>query len=158
MRDLPSQCYCGNSLSFTTCCQPFLQNLAQPSNAEALMRSRFSAYVLEDFDYILKTYGKEQRKDLTSLTLQKSAEGTQWLSLDVIQHVANDYTAQVEFKAYYKVDKLFYVMHELSDFELEDNQWYYTTGTMLEGTGEIKPQRNDPCPCGSRKKFKKCCS
>jgi SEC-C motif-containing protein len=63
----------------------------------------------------------------------------------------------VELKAYYQIDNQYYVMHELSDFELVDNQWFYTSGTMLDGTGEVKPQRNTPCPCGSGKKFKKCC-
>ncbi len=121
------------------------------------MRSRFSAYVVENYHYILNTYGSVQRAQLSVQEIQQDAQQSKWLGLEVIRHTSGPSNAQVEFKAFYKVDTKFYAMHELSDFEQTNNQWFYTTGKMLAGTGEVKPQRNDPCLCKSGKKFKKCC-
>lgn len=150
-------CYCKSTASFTTCCQPYILNTTSAPTAEALMRSRFSAYVMGDYAYILRTYGQAQRQTLSLNILKESSENTQWLSLEVIQHKPQGDAAQVEFKAYYQVDSLYYVMHEMSDFEKVDGQWFYTTGTMLKGTGEHKPERNSVCLCGSGRKFKRCC-
>ncbi len=150
-------CLCFSELPFEKCCQPILKGEQKAANAKILMRSRFTAYVLKDYSYIFNTYAEAQRLQLSVKVLSQSAQSTDWLSLQIINHRAELTSAQVEFKAYYKVDSCFYVMHELSEFILENNSWRYTTGKMLESSGEIKPERNSQCLCGSGKKFKKCC-
>ncbi|MAJ68758.1 MAG: hypothetical protein CL584_03865 [Alteromonadaceae bacterium] len=126
------------------------------------MRSRFSAYCLSNWAYILKTYAKQQRDSLTEQALEENASGTKWLALSVVisssdaQHISTT-TDQVEFKAYYAVNHKPYLMHETSDFVMEDNEWRYTTGIMHNDSGLLKTGRNDPCFCDSGKKFKQCC-
>jgi SEC-C motif-containing protein len=150
-------CFCGNDFTFEQCCQPIISDKIDPQNSEQLMRSRFTAYVIEDYQYIRQTYASAQRSKLTVNGIAYSAQDTQWLSLQVLAHHSQENTAQVEFKAFYQVDKHYYVMHELSDFVREDDKWYYTTGVMQKGSGEFSPERNSQCLCGSGKKFKKCC-
>ena len=122
------------------------------------MRSRFSAYCIEDYHYILATYGKVQRSRLSLAELQESSKDSQWLGLSVVDSRSlTDTTASVEFIATYIHNKAVYQMHEVSMFELQDNQWRYTTGEIQQNTGKIKLSRNAPCPCHSGKKFKQCC-
>jgi SEC-C motif-containing protein len=126
-------------------------------NAEALMRSRFTAYVLKNYQYILDTYSSAKRTHITISELSDSAQDTQWLSLQVLTHHCQTHTAQVEFKAFYQVHHTYYVMHELSGFIFESGKWLYNHGTMQKGSGEFSPERNSQCLCRSGKKFKKCC-
>ena len=156
----PSQsnlCYCGSQLSLADCCQPLLNGEKTASSAEALMRSRFSAYASGNFPYILATYGPEQRIAHSLEELAKDSQHTRWLKLDVHQSSQNGCNGQVEFSAYYQFDGQFYRMHESSQFVYQDGQWYYTTGKVHKDSGAYQLQRNDHCLCGSGKKFKKCC-
>lgn len=150
-------CFCGNEFTFEQCCQPIISGEADARNAELLMRSRFSAYVIKDYQYILQTYASAQRAKLTDNLLADSACNTQWLSLQVLAHRSQKNIAQVEFKAFYQIDERYYVMHELSDFIFDAGKWLYTNGVMQKGSGEFLPERNTQCLCGSGKKFKKCC-
>lgn len=153
-----SSCYCCSGKLFANCCEPYLLNNKQAPDAQALMRSRFSAYCTSNYDYILATYGAEQRKKLTCEALKGSAGESRWLALDVIDFNAiSNQTANVEFIATYADSGNLYRMHELSNFELQDGTWRYTTGQMKEHTGKLKMGRNDPCFCKSGKKFKQCC-
>ncbi|MDU0355302.1 YchJ family protein [Paraglaciecola aquimarina] len=152
-----TNCYCQSGSSFVSCCQPYILGKQNPTTAEQLMRSRYSAYAIGNYTYILQTYGKKQRDAISVDELAKSSINTKWLALQVVQYLTKDTTAQVEFKAYYQVDSVYYLMHELSNFERVDNRWFYTTGNILKGSGQYKQERNDICLCGSGRKFKKCC-
>ena len=150
-------CFCGNKLTFEQCCQPIIDGKKDARNAEELMRSRFTAYEVKNYEYILHTYTSAKRTKLTASELSDSAQDTQWLSLKVIAHHTKKHTAQVEFKAYYKVYNTYYVMHELSGFIFESGKWLYSHGVMQKGSGVFSPERNSQCLCRSGKKFKKCC-
>ena len=121
------------------------------------MRSRFSAYVIQDYQYILQSYASKQRANLTINDLRDNAQDTNWLSLNVLDSHSKEFTAQVEFKAFYQIDTQFYVLHEISDFILENNKWYYQQGVIQKDSGLYSLKRNDPCLCNSGKKYKKCC-
>ncbi|NCP63039.1 MAG: YchJ family protein [Paraglaciecola sp.] len=157
MSDSAKICYCGSGRTFDECCRVYLENKKSPPNAEALMRSRFSAYATENFAYILATYAPLQRSALTIDSLAQNAAQTRWLKLVVHQHLSKGHHAQVEFSAYYQVDGSFYCMHETSDFILQANKWYYSEGLIHRDSGQVVMQRNDPCLCQSGKKYKKCC-
>lgn len=155
--DTFKNCFCGNELPYQQCCQSIIDGKVVAKNAESLMRSRFTAYVIKNYQYILQTYASQQRAKLTVKGLARSAQGIHWLSLHVLNHQAQEKKSQVEFKSYYQIEKSFYVMHELSDFILEAGKWFYTRGEMQKSSGEIIPERNSQCLCNSGKKFKKCC-
>jgi SEC-C motif-containing protein len=150
-------CFCGNETTFEQCCQPIIAGKLDAKDSEALMRSRFTAYVINDYQYILHTYASAQRTHLTIKQLSESAQDTQWLSLQVLNHQTQERTARVEFKAFYQVESTYYVMHELSNFVLEAGKWFYTSGLVQKDSGKFTPERNSQCLCGSGKKFKKCC-
>ncbi len=116
------------------------------------MRSRYSAYVLQRADYLLQTWHPSTRP----ASLDLAAENVVWLKLEIIetkQGSAKDDEGLVEFVAHSQGGQL----HERSRFRKESSYWYYLDGALLPPVATVKPGRNDPCPCGSGKKFKKCC-
>lgn len=108
-----------------------------------LMISRYEAFKSSNWDYLADTSLHQSIADL------QGAEHIEWLKLDVL----NAYDNIVEFKAYYKENGMLHLLHEKSRFLLEDGVWKYDDGELFN----TKIQRNEPCPCGSGKKFKKCC-
>ncbi len=110
---------------------------------EQLMRNRYEAFVNKDGDYLNNTTTQTTFYDKTHYL------NTEWLKLDVIS--AKDNT--VEFKAYYREDGVIHLLHEKSNFIEVDGMWKYDNGELFNS----KIGRNESCPCGSSKKFKKCC-
>jgi SEC-C motif-containing protein len=143
-------CYCKSQKPFQECCEPFLTHAKKPSKPEELMRSRYSAYVLGDGEYIVNTAVAEQRYEDDILLIKEYALSVDWLGLEIV-HAMNN---QVEFKAYYRDGEGIKVQHEKSNFVQMDGMWLYKDGTIYK----TKIERNMPCPCGSGKKYKKCCN
>ncbi len=146
-------CPCSSDLDYQHCCGPFIDGQALPEHAEQLMRSRYSAYVLGKTDYLVQTWHPDYRP--TELKLDQAL---QWIGLQIMQTEETADTATVEFEArllaHGKVDAL----HEMSRFVREAGRWLYTDGEMLPASfAAWKPGRNENCPCGSGRKFKRCC-
>lgn len=153
-----SRCHCCSGKQYAECCEPVINGKLAAKSAEELMRSRFTAYCIRDYQYIFETYGSLQRSKLSTTSLADSAENTRWIGLEVVKYKSlTSLTATVEFIATYAEGKTLFQMHELSDFERQDGVWRYTSGVMKDKTGKIKLSRNAPCPCQSGKKFKQCC-
>nr|WP_081586804.1 YchJ family metal-binding protein [Alloalcanivorax dieselolei] len=145
-----SPCPCQSGLEYSRCCQPFHQGEPAPT-PEALMRSRYSAFVLNDTAYAKASWHPATRP--ASLTLD---DGEQWCALRVLGSGVQGDQGWVHFHAVAREADGFVVLEERSRFVAESGRWFY-----LNGEHEIrplKPGRNDPCPCGSGKKFKKCCA
>lgn len=120
-------CYCGNILPYQNCCMPYHLNVEVAPTAEALMRSRYSAFVVADADYLHQTTHMSKRKGNSKEAYLKSAKDTKWLKLEII---SSDFDT-VEFKAFYLNKKLQpEVLHEKSNFKLEDGKWYYVDGVF----------------------------
>ncbi|PWQ93719.1 YchJ family protein [Leucothrix arctica] len=120
-------CYCQSNKSFFDCCEPYLRGEAAPT-AEALMRSRYSAYVLDKGNYLYKSWSQSTRPSKKSL---KQGEPMQWQSLEIINTEAGgalDTEGVVEFKASYLVDEKTETLHEVSRFIKENNRWVYLDG------------------------------
>jgi SEC-C motif-containing protein len=154
--EIQMHCYCCSNLLFSDCCEPIIKNTSA-EKPEQLMRSRFSAYAIKNYAYVLATYAPTQRQQLSVKALSDSADSTIWRKLDVLASASTDKIGSVEFIATYTVGGEYFAMHELSHFIKQDNKWYYTTGVMQDKSGKLTPSRNDHCPCGSGKKYKKCC-
>jgi SEC-C motif-containing protein len=122
------------------------------TNAEQLMRSRYSAFCVGDINYLLTTLHPSYRTDSDEAALQHTIQQTNWLGLKIIQHKSDIEIATVEFIAFYTAQP-FEQLHELSRFKKEAGQWLYTDGDMLSA---VKLHRNDICFCNSAKKYKKC--
>ena len=124
-----------------------------PENAQQLMRSRYSAYVLHDHDYLRQTWHIDHRPQ--DLVLD---DAISWIGMQIIDFQQRDDQATVEFEARLLVAGKVDAMHENSRFEQQQGRWLYTSGDMLLPTFQSwSPGRNESCPCGSGKKFKRCC-
>lgn len=149
-----SECPCKSGQLFDLCCKPFLDRSTFPTSPEQLMRSRYTAYHQKDFQYVYDTYSEDKQKVLSVDELARNSTETKWLNL-VIK--ANPTHEQVEFVATYQESGQFFTLHENSRFIKEQERWKYHDGVIFNDSGKINPGRNDLCPCGSNKKFKKCC-
>jgi SEC-C motif-containing protein len=147
--DTKSPCPCGSRQSYGRCCESYHQGAAAPT-PEALMRSRYSAFVLNLPDYLQLTWHPSTRPK--TLQLENSP---QWTSLQVLASGHKGATGTVHFRALYKAGSGWGYLEEASDFVKEAGRWYYVAGTTTEGV--LKPGRNDKCPCGSGCKYKACC-
>jgi len=116
-------CPCGTGTAYEACCEPLHRGAIAP-DAEALMRSRYSAYVLGLEPYLLDTWHISMRPP--SLNLSADRQRMKWLGLSVRRHEENDEThAVVEFVARYKTGGRAQRLHEVSEFVREGGRWYY---------------------------------
>ena len=114
------------------------------------MRSRYSAFVRDDADYVRASWHPDTRP--VELTLEA---GEQWLGLEIVDAKQDGDSGQVHFGATHRDGDGFAVLEERSRFVRENGHWFYLDGQHT--VTPLKPGRNDPCPCGSGRKFKKCC-
>ena len=157
-------CHCGLELPYEQCCGQYHQGEAKAPTAEALMRSRYCAFVMEEIGYLEQTLHPDQRHDFDYDNSLQWAKSSEWLGLEILNTEkggVDDEEGMVEYIANFKSQKKIQKHHENGNFVKVDAQWYYMSGNMVsqetvkrEGK---KVGRNEPCPCGSGKKYKKCC-
>ena len=123
------------------------------------MRSRFTAYALQNAAYLMDTWDATERPK----AIDFSRENIDWQRLEIIavkKGGLKDSKGMVEFKAYYLEDGEEHAMHEISRFTKINGRWFYLNGAVksIGKPGQQTNQgKNAPCPCGSGKKFKRCC-
>jgi len=149
------KCPCGSGKLYANCCKPYIKGKENAPTPEALMRSRYSAYVLHEIDYILDTCkGKD---NILRSSVEDWSNNSVWLGLEIM---SSDETGKVEFKAVYEQGRLRNVHHELACFEKMDERWLYVSGKVFGvpvTRSGIRQGRNEYCACGSGKKYKHCC-
>tara|TARA_R110000764_G_scaffold106789_3_gene192678 strand:- start:5690 stop:6175 length:486 start_codon:yes stop_codon:yes gene_type:complete len=148
-------CPCCSGARYDNCCQPLHQGTPAAS-AELLMRSRYCAYTLGLIDYLIATTLPAQQPQLEAAQMRAWSEQSRWLGLEVetVKGVAGGIRAQVTFSAHWAdPDGSKHSHRECSDFKRISDRWYFIDPNHL-----IKAGRNEPCPCGSGRKFKQCCS
>ncbi len=159
-----SECPCGSGASYGDCCQPLHTGALAAPTAERLMRSRYSAYQAGAIDYLGDSLHPDHRTDWDAKATRRWADSSQWLGLEILSTEAGgeqDDQGTVEFVASYREQGVTKRHHEVSRFSRHEGRWYYVEGELpapqtQRNTGP-KVGRNDPCPCGSGKKHKKCC-
>lgn len=145
------QCPCGSEKSFADCCGLYISGKEKAPSPESLMRSRYSAYVMGDVDYIANTQTGKAAVGYDPNYAKEWAKQAKWLGLTIINSSTSEDKGSVEFLALYDLAGKKSNMHEVSEFRKLEGQWLYTDGKF------VKTGRNDSCPCGSGQKFKKCC-
>ncbi|MDN0105520.1 YchJ family protein [Yersinia rochesterensis] len=162
---MSEQCPCGSTLEYQECCEPYILGTQVAVNPAILMRSRYSAYVKKNVDYLVNTWHPDCNAQKWRDGIIQSFNNTTWHGLTVIAEIESDRDdeAFVEFIARFSDTNntdtnntdtnstQISSMHERSRFLRINEHWYYIDG--------IRPSvgRNDACPCGSGKKHKKCC-
>ncbi|WP_415787117.1 YchJ family protein [Bordetella tumulicola] len=123
---MPS-CPCESGLTYARCCEPWhrgSQRLQAPT-AEALMRSRYSAFVLDELSYLRDTWHPDTRPT----QLDPNPADLKWLGLQIKQHIQQDAEhASVEFVARYRQAGRATRLHEISRFLRVDGHWLYLDG------------------------------
>ncbi|HET7838576.1 MAG TPA: YchJ family protein [Rectinemataceae bacterium] len=156
-------CPCGSGREYESCCGPYVSKRALAPTAEALMRSRYSAYARHQIDFIVDTCVRDEEHGIDLEATKRWSEKSEWLGLKIIRTEKGgpgDDKGLVEFSATYVLDGLREEHHEVSSFVKREGAWLYEEGEMITETvvrAAPKVGRNDPCPCGSGKKYKKCC-
>jgi SEC-C motif-containing protein len=118
-------CYCGSSNSYKECCEKFINSSQNASTAEALMRSRYSAYATQAVGYLIATTAVLQRQFISKNEILDWSKSNQWVKLDVLKATTNT----VEYKAYYiDSNNENQIHHELSTFIFKKEKWYYVDG------------------------------
>lgn len=158
-------CPCGSEVEYDKCCGMYITAGIPVPTAEKLMRARYTAYALNEIDFIMDTHVVEEGEEEASrqATAEWASE-SEWQGLEILKCTKgkeSDLKGTVEFKAHYMVERARYTHHEISKFEKREGKWIFTEGTQVSKpivNTEAKVGRNDPCPCGSGKKYKKCCA
>lgn len=122
-------CPCGSGLPYVECCGPIVERFELAITAEALMRSRYSAFSRGNNDYLLYSWHPGTRPPVAVTRGDRS-----WTKLEVIAvrgGGAEDLEGTVEFAAHYVEDLKFHVIHEVSRFERWNGRWVYRDGVHL---------------------------
>lgn len=156
-----------DKIELEKCCGPIIAGKTKAPTAESLMRSRYSAYALKKIDFVDQTQIVLDSEKFDKEEALKWAQSSEWLGLEVKRTVKgqeSDNTGTVEFIAHYKDISSGTDLHhhETSIFQKDEGNWKFREG-QIHGNQPLKrlePKvgRNDPCHCGSGKKYKKCCA
>jgi SEC-C motif-containing protein len=156
-----TDCPCGSRRAFSACCQPCLAGEPAPT-AEALMRSRYSAYVLGNFDHIERSCTGPAAVAFNRAEAERSQLGTLWLGLNVLKtHKGRETDSEgtVTFEFRYRQNGQDHAQRDVSSFRRIDGAWFYHDSDLSQTPSSLQAARvgrNDPCPCGSGMKYKKC--
>lgn len=161
-------CPCGSGRSRAGCCGPYLDEVEQPPTAESLMRARYSAYTEVNTAFLSRTIARKGR-DRDPNATRSQMRRTQWLGLEILETTGggvDDDEGTVTFEARYRLSgQGMEGFRERSRFRRLDGQWRYVDGDLTPlSSGPVETSkagkkigRNTPCPCGSGKKYKRCC-
>lgn len=164
---MSQSCPCGSGRSLAECCGPYLDGACWPEEAESLMRSRYTAYALGRYQWLVESTHPDFREGISAEKLAEQTRAVRWLRLEMgasqkdapVGKNGERYDV-VEFRAFYELDGV-RQLGERSFFRRVDGKLYYVDGVALRPEAYQRPEakvgRNDPCPCGSGKKYKKCC-
>lgn len=160
---MTNKCSCCSDLSFAECCGPILDGKKEAETAEQLMRARYSAFAHQRLPFIFETHHPETVAEIDRNETERWAKDSEWTKLEVLETdkgKKKDTEGQVTFKAHYTFKGAEKIHHEIALFKKLDGRWFFYNGmapAKVPVRREEKAGRNDPCTCGSGKKFKKCC-
>lgn len=160
-----TNCPCCSDKDYADCCGPYLEGQSIPPTPEALMRSRYTAYTKADMDYVQKTMKGKVLRAFNAKDAKQWALTAKWQGLEIIDAPSvpsNQTKGFVTFVARYLDGNEPQALYEHSEFHKEGERWFYVQEHAYEPDkpkpiSSSKIGRNEPCPCGSGKKFKKCC-
>lgn len=157
---MANECPCGSQQPLATCCGRIIDG--EPARtALELMRSRYTAYATRAMDHIVATHDPDTRTDLDVDAAAKWAHETTWQGLEIVKTERGgpeDAEGIVEFVVRGSTQGVPFVQRQRSNFRKHDDRWFYVDGKLSNEPVKKAPApgRNDPCPCGSGVKYKKC--
>ncbi|RLB72947.1 MAG: YchJ family protein [Deltaproteobacteria bacterium] len=159
-----NECPCSSGKMYQDCCEPLLAGSRKAETAEELLRARYSAHVKLEMDFVKDTTHPDQVSRYEPATAKSWAEKSEWDRLEVVDVEdggPEDETANIEFVAHFRQKDKLKTHHELAHFKRYEGEWFFYDGQGVVPKQVVRQQpkvgRNEPCPCGSGKKYKKCC-
>jgi SEC-C motif-containing protein len=156
-------CPCQSEKSYAECCKPILEGKRKAATAEELLRARYSAFATGNVDFVISTHHSETAGQVKREEIESWSKGSEWLGLRVIQKdagEASDDQGTIVFHARYAAEGKIHDHYERSTFKKEGGAWKFFDAEGLQPGPYVRQEpkigRNDPCHCGSGKKFKKC--
>ncbi len=156
-------CFCGSGKPLSECCDPIIQGTAPARTPEELMRARFTAHCQRNYTFLVDSTHPDHREGVSEEEISQWASHVDWTALEVHSATpgATDDEGEVSFTAHYTIKDIPQELREDSTFAKVDGKWLYVDGRVhgQEPYQREQPKtgRNEPCPCGSGKKYKKCC-
>ena len=156
-------CHCGSQKQLDVCCLPIIRGESIARTPEELMRARFTAHCLQDYQFLVDSTHPDHREGVSVDEIKKWAHHVTWKSMEVHRATPgiNDDQGEVSFSAHYTVRDILQELREDSTFTKLDGKWLYVDGHVHGQDPFVhegpKVGRNDRCPCGSGAKYKKCC-
>jgi SEC-C motif-containing protein len=157
-------CPCGSGAEYAACCEPIIKGEKKAETAEQLMRARYSAYTQVEMDFLFESLHPDKRDENDREGARDWAENSQWHGLEILETrdgAGGDDSGVVEFAATYTYEDETQRYHEIADFQRFEGDWYFVEGRpgVRQPVVRAEPKigRNDPCTCGSGKKYKRCC-
>jgi SEC-C motif domain protein len=158
MSEKSTSCPCGSGLPLLLCCGRYLFLNQAAETAEQVMRARFTAYVLRETNFLLSTWDDSTRPERRAL---EQDQNITWQGLQIrsCEKGGNDDDSGiVEFIARGHASGQAITLHETSRFKRRNGSWVYVDGDIHPlPDPNRKVSRNALCPCGSGKKYKRCC-
>jgi len=130
-----SQCPCGSGKEYDACCGPIIRGEQAAESAEALMRSRYTAYAKGEIEHLTESLHPSSRHDHDAAAARRWAAESQWMGLEVRSLVgggAGDEKGEVEFVAQYRDKGALRKHHETGLFTKEEGRWYYLSGKQVK--------------------------
>ena len=156
-------CPCDTGKNYNDCCGPLITGSLIAKKPVDLMRARYTAYANCEVEFIMDTIAPSKKGDYDKKSIKSWSKSTDWKELEIVSTTGgeeNETTGTVEFKAFYREKDATKKHHELATIIKKEDKWYFEDGKQGEvkqvKRDEPKVGRNDPCPCGSGKKYKKC--
>mgnify|MGYP003307408249 CR=1 FL=1 len=157
-------CPCGSGKKYDECCGAIISGAKSAASPEDLMRARYTAFTKGEVDFIYNTIAAEKREENDRAGIEQWSKNSKWLGLEIHNtkiDSENPDIGFVEFTATYIERGIKLPHHELAEFHKINGVWFFYDGQLISQPplvrAEAKIGRNDPCPCGSGKKYKKCC-
>jgi len=157
-----STCPCGSGRNYSACCEPIIAGRTLAATPEQLMRARYSAHVKVEIDFLYASTHPDHRAGYDHEGTRVWAQDSEWHGLEILETLGggtDDKEGEVEFIARFRDQGGLRSHHERARFRKKSGQWLFAEGTMVKSKplSVAKIGRNDPCPCGSGAKYKKCC-
>lgn len=157
-------CPCKSGKTFGECCGPIIAGTAKAETAETLMRARYSSYVTGNIAFLKTSATRAVQEEFDEEASRAWSESAEWHGLEIVKTeggTKRHKKGMVEFRALYTANGEFCNHHEVSNFVKEDDGWKFADGELVGEKPIVREEpkvgRNDPCPCGSGKKYKQCC-
>jgi SEC-C motif-containing protein len=125
-----AKCPCGSDKAYEDCCGPLHAGEAQAETPEALMRSRYAAFIKKDYEYLEETVDPQTNSDFDHAGNRAWGESVELYKLEILRAEQNANKGLVEFKAYFRQDGANHVHHEISKFRKQAGTWYFREGKV----------------------------